>query len=100
MSDVAHSGKEVATTRRVYRNIPDKHRSTDDSRIQWLWSQRMEVVQQIFANTDNVRDRMAATLVLSATISAHLPAIELVLRRLEGGAVPDQVIQEEEALPI
>lgn len=99
MSDVAKRG-EIVSTKRVYRNIPEKHRVSDDSRIQWLWNQRFEVVQTIFSFTDNVRDRMAATLVLSATLSAHLPAIELVLRRLEGGAVPDQVVQEEEALPI
>lgn len=84
--------------RRLRTSIPEEHRLSDDSRIAWLWNQRVIVVQSIYKNTTDVRDRMAASLVLSAAWSAHLPSIELMLRRLEGGAITDQAIQDEETL--
>lgn len=86
--------------RKLRSNIPKEHRVSDDARLQWLWNQRMATVQSIYARTDNIRDRMAATLVILATMSADLPAIELLLRRLEGGSVSDEVVQEGESLPI
>lgn len=86
--------------RKLRNNIPDAHRVTDDARLEWLWNQRLATVQWIYANTDNIRDRMAATLVLQAAMSSNLPSIELLLRRLEGGAVSDQAVQEEETLAI
>jgi len=60
----------------------------------------MAVVQKIFTDTNNVRDRMAATLVLSSTMLPNLASIELLLQRLEGGAAQDVVVQEEDSLPI
>lgn len=86
--------------RKLRSNIPIAHRVSDDARIQWLWSQRLATVQSVYARTDNVRDRMAATLVLQAAMSSNLPSIELVLRRLEGGAVTDEAVQEGESLVI
>jgi hypothetical protein len=90
--------KEVV--RKLLSNIPEEHRVTDDARLEWLWNQRMATVQKIFSETNNVRDRMAATLVLSSTMLANLASIELLLRRLEGGAQSDQAIQEDDSLPI
>ena len=91
---------EGVVVRRMLTSIPLEHRVTDDARLEWLWNQRIAVVQNIFMKTDNIRDRMAATLVLTATMSASLPSIELLLKRLEGGAVSDQEVQEEDSLPI
>lgn len=90
--------KEVA--RKLRSNIPAEHRTSDDSRLQWLWSQRLATVQSIYSRSDNVRDKMAATLVLQATMSANMPSIELLLRRLEGGAVTDEAVQEGDSLVI
>lgn len=84
----------------MLKNIPEEHRITDDARFEWLWMQRIIVVQNIYTHTNNNRDRMAASLVLQAAWSAHLPSIEMLLRRLEGGAVPDSVVLEGDSLPI
>ena len=91
-------GTEVV--RKLLSNIPAEHRVSDDARLEWLWHQRMAVVQKIFTDTNNVRDRMAATLVLSSTLLPNLASIELLLQRLEGGAAQDVVVQEEDSLPI
>lgn len=91
---------DIVPVRKMLNNIPEEHRGTDDSRIEWLWSQRIIVVQNIYVKTDNPRDRMAANLVLDAAWSANLPSIELLLRRLEGGAVVDTAVQEDESLQI
>lgn len=84
--------------RRLLHNIPEEHRSSDDSRLMWLWNQRIIVVQSIYSRTDNIRDRMAASIVLSAAWTANLPSIELLLRRLEGGAMSDTEVVEGENL--
>ena len=89
-----------AIVRKLLSNIPEEHRVTDDARLEWLWHQRLAVVQKIFTETTNVRDRMAATLVLSSTMLPNLASIELLLRRLEGGAQQDQAILEDDSLPI
>jgi hypothetical protein len=85
-------------TKRLKSNIPEEHRASADTRVQWLWNQRLIVVQSIYMRTDDILDKMAATLVIQAAWSGHLPSIELVLKRLEGGAIPDQAIVEEDSL--
>ena len=89
-----------AIQRKLRSDIPEEHRISDDARLEWLWNQRLATVQNIFASTQNIRDRMAATLVLGATMSASLASIELLFRRLEGGSVSDEVVQEDDSLPI
>ena len=84
-----------AVARRAPSNIPEEHRTTDDTRIQWLWNQRLIVVQNIYMNTGNIRDRMACALVLGAAWQANLPSIELVFKRLEGGSVADSEVIDE-----
>jgi len=91
-------GKEVV--RKLLSNVPEEHRITDDARLEWMWNQRLATVQNIFTNTTNVRDRMAATLVLGAAFSANLASIELLLRRLESGAMSDEAIVEADSLVI
>ena len=91
---------DVVHVRKMLSNIPEEHRITDDARLEWLWMQRVIVVQNIYMKTNNNRDKMAASLVLQAAWSAHLGSIEMLIRRLEGGAVPDQVVMEGDSLPI
>ena len=92
--------KDLVRDRRMLSNIPEEHRVSDDTRLEWLWMQRVIVVQNIYSKTDNNRDRMAASLVLQAAWSAHLGSIEMLLSRLEGGAVPDQIVLEGDSLLI
>ena len=90
----------VPNRRAMLTNIPEEHRTTDDTRMEWLWMQRIIVIQNIYMKTNNARDRMACSLVLAAAWSANLGSIEMLLRRLEGGSVPDSVVLEGESLPI
>lgn len=83
---------------RLRTTIPEDHRASDDSRLEWLWSQRIVVVQSIYMKTNDIRDRMAASLVLQAAWMAQLPSIELLLRRLEGAAISDEAVQEDDGL--
>ena len=91
---------EIVPVRKMLSNIPEEHRITDDARLEWLWMQRVIVVQNIYMKTNNNRDKMTASLVLQAAWSAHLGSIEMLIRRLEGGAVPDQIVMEGDSLPI
>lgn len=92
--------KTGGVARRLSREIPEAYCGSDDARLQWLWNQRLEVVQNIHLVTRSVRTRMATSLILSATMLADLRAIELLLKRLEGGAKTDEEVQEEESSPI
>lgn len=94
MTDILPAARKLRTT------IPEEHRQTPDTRIQWLWMQRVIVVQSVFSRSEDPLDVVAAGLVLNAAWSANLQSIEIVLRRLEGGAVPDSVVQEDGPLPI
>jgi len=90
----------VEKIRKIRTTIPEEHRISDDARIVWLWNQRMITVQTIYMRSPDPRDKLAANLVINAAWSGDLGAIELLLKRLEGGAVQDQAIQEDETLPI
>lgn len=86
-------------SRRMPSNIPEEHRTTDDTRIMWLWNQRLIVVQNIYLNTKNIRDRMACALVLGAAFQGNLASIELVFKRLEGGSQVDtEIVEDDTAL--
>lgn len=84
--------------RKLLHEIPRDHCVSDDTRLEWLWMQRLRVVQNIYAKTKSPRTRMACALVLAASMTASLPSIELLLRRLEGGSVPDSEVQEDTTL--
>lgn len=88
----------TAIQRTLRREIPEEHCGSNDSRLEWLWMQRSAQVQNIYINTKSPLTRMACALVLSAALAANLPSIELLLRRLEGGAVTDTTIQEGDTL--
>ena len=91
---------EVEKRKALRSEVPDRHCDTDDSRLQWLWNQRLETVANVFYKTRDVRTRMAASLMISATVAGDLGAIELLLRRLEGGAISDQEVLESDSMPL
>ena len=74
------------------RSIPESHRKSLDTRIQWLWGQRFGAVQSIWRDSKDVLDHTAATLVLQAVIEMDLNSIELIFQRLEGGAQGDETV--------
>lgn len=99
MSDVARqSGGQVQ--RKLRHSIPREHKLSTDTRLQWLWNQRLFVVQSIMIRSTDILDRMAATLVVTATMTADLGAIELLLRRLEGGPVEDEKVVSGQSIVI
>lgn len=90
----------VAVNRKFRGQIPDAHRSSLDTRIQWLWHQRFGTVQTIWKDSPDVLDHTAATLILQAIMAKDLESISLVLQRLEGGSVSDQQVLEQQTMRV
>lgn len=87
--------------RKFRKQIPEAHRSSLDTRLMWLWHQKFGTVQMIWKESPDVLDHTACTLILQAIMSKDLPSIELLFRRLEGGAVYDEELLEQEgSLPV
>jgi hypothetical protein len=81
---------------RKYRHrIPELHRASIDTRIQWLWNQRFGTVQMVFKESPDVLDVTAATLILQALIGHDLDSIIQMFQRLEGGAIADDKIADD-----
>lgn len=76
--------------------IPKDHRQSLDTRLVWLWNQRIGTVQTILQKTTDLQDRTAAELVMRAIYGDELRAIDLLFKRLEGGTRNDQVLEDEE----
>ena len=88
-------GSEVELSERRFRNsIPDAHRKSIDTRIQWLWNQRFGTVQQVWQSSRDMLDHTAATLVLQAVFAKDLDSIAQVLQRIEGGPLVDTDLAE------
>jgi len=85
----------VERERRYRRQIPEAHRHSLDTRVMWLWNQRVGTVQSVWEHSPDVLDKTAATMILQALFGKDLNSIALIFKRLEGGAVEDQVIAEE-----
>lgn len=85
----------VPTTRKFRRQVPDQHRTSLDTRIQWLWNQRFGTVQMVWKEGKDVLDHTAATLILQAIMGKDLESITQLFQRLEGGAVNDDVLAEQ-----
>lgn len=81
-------------TRKFRRAVPDAHRATLDTRLVWLWGQRFGTLQTIWTESDDLLDRTAATMLLQAILGKDLNNIQLVFKRLEGGAQEDTAIEE------
>lgn len=76
--------------RKRYRvRIPEQHKASIDTRLQWLWRQKFGTVQLVHQNTEDVLDKTATTLLLQAIIAKDLASIEILFNRLEGGPVVD-----------
>ena len=75
-------------------SIPPEHRGSVDTRLRWLWMQRLGTVQSVWKNSTDWEDQLAATIVLQAVMGADLNSIQLLLTRLEGGAQEDEIVSE------
>jgi hypothetical protein len=79
---------------RFRKEIPDAHRKSIDTRIQWLWNQRFGTVQQVWQHSKDLLDKTAATLILQAVFAKDLESISQIFQRLEGGALVDSELAE------
>lgn len=96
----AVQNSDVAKTRKFRGGVPEAHRASLDTRIQWMWNQRMGTIQTIWKTSQEARgdvlDFTAATLILQAAMGKDLDSIQQVFERLEGGALPDDKVLERE----
>lgn len=93
----------VPIEQRKYRKrVPKDHQQSLDTRIRWLWNQRFGTVQMVWKESGDMLDVTAATLILQAIMAKDLESIEQIFQRLEGGALIDSEIldQDEETLRI
>lgn len=86
----------VLTQRKFRKQIPESHRQSLDTRIQWLWHQRFGTVQMIWKDSPDVLDHTAATLFLQAIMGKDIESISQIFQRLEGGALVDEELIERE----
>lgn len=91
--------RDLEQVERKFRHaIPKEHQYSLDTRLAWLWNQRSGTVQSVRENSPDVLDHTAASMVLQALFSRDLNSIALLLRRLEGGAVTDEQVEESDGL--
>ena len=81
--------------RRHWRtSVPRDHKQSIDTRVRWLWNQRFGTVQSVYVKSDDLLDKVAATLLLQAIIAKDLESIRIVFNRLEGGPQSDEEVAE------
>lgn len=85
---------EVVGPRKYRSQIPAVHRASLDTRLMWLWNQRFGTVQTVWKDSPDLLDVTAATMILQAILAKDLNNIQLVFRRLEGGAQEDTVVAD------
>lgn len=87
--------KELVSPEPKWRtHVPEAHKLSIDTRVQWLWNQRFGTLQNVYNSSPDILDRFAATMLLQAILGRDLRSIQLVFQRLEGGA------QDEAADPL
>ncbi len=88
--------------KKKYRGaIPEEHCTSIDTKVRWLWNQRFGTVQRIWMETDDAETKAAASLLLNAAYAGDMSAINIVLQRLEGGALVDEdLLDFGESMPI
>lgn len=92
---------ELVVVRKFRGQVPEAHRSSLDTRINWLWHQRFGTVQTVWKDSPDVLDHTAAMLILQAIMGQDLESISQLFQRLEGGPIGDQEqLDREEALRI
>lgn len=97
MSDIVPIREVERTRRRSFRHeVPAAHRSSLDTRLEWMWNQRFGTVQQIYVKSPDLLDVTAATLIIQCVFGPDLQSIEILLSRLEGAAQEDEVVQAED----
>ena len=70
MSEKNKSGsKRVA--RRLRSEIPDEHRKSDDTRLRWLWNQRMAVVEEHMAKAADLLAQEGADTIFEQNPGGH-----------------------------
>ena len=79
--------------RKFRKEIPESHRGSVDTRLQWLWNQRFGTVQMIWKESPDVLDKTACTIILQAIMARDLNSIDLLFQRIEGGSVSDQDVE-------
>ena len=93
--------KTQEVERRHWRHeVPKEHRSSLDTRLCWLWMQRFGTVQAVWKDSPDALDKMAATNVIQAIIAKDLGSIELLFKRLEGGAIDDETVLERRGIRV
>jgi len=98
-SELEPTSAEVVQTSRDRRwraRVPREHRATVDTRLAWLWNQRSGTVQAVWADSPDMLDKTAATIILQALFGKDLASIALLFRRLEGGPVDDTVLADDD----
>lgn len=91
---------ELVVIRKYRKQIPDTHRTSLDTRIQWLWHQRFGTVQTIWNDSPDILDHTAATMILQAIMGKDLESITQLFQRLEGGPVGDEQLAAGPDTPI
>lgn len=89
----------TAPKRKFRQTIPEVHRQSVDTMIQWLWHQRFGTVQTIWLTSQEqgrVLDHTACTLILQAIVGKDLDSIAQLFQRIEGGAQTDDILLEQE----
>ena len=76
-------------------NVPEDWRKSIDTRLYWMWHQRLGTIQSIREKTTDVLDRTAAELVMQAVYGDDLSSLMLLLRRLEGGPLGDHEVPKD-----
>lgn len=82
------------------REVPRDHKTSIDTRLQWLWNQRFGTVQTVYQNSRDQLDVTAATILIQAVLMQDLDSIAMLFRRLEGGALVDEALAEMESLHV
>lgn len=90
----------IVPVRKFRSRVPEGHRASLDTRLQWLWCQRFGTVQMIWKDSPDVLDHTAATLILQAIMGKDLESISQLFNRLEGGSVSDAVILEQDTMRV
>ena len=87
----------VAVEKRFRQSIPEEHKTSLDTRLQWLWNQRFGTVQTICMESTDLLDNTACTLILQAIMGRDLESISMLFNRLEGGALSDEQLADSDS---
>ena len=87
---------ELVLKRKWRRQVPESHRVSLDTRIQWLWNQRFGTVQMVWKESKDVLDHTAATLILQAIMGKDIESIHQIFQRLEGGPRTAEQVAESQ----